>query len=151
MISEKPGKGRCLRRQGLSPCPWVLLHSPHHTCAQTAPFTRGCFVKNWAERTSPSSSLRLQHPASQPLTAFRDVDPGHSETPSPLSFYSTVSCLRQKLPPCSLEPSGQRLSLIHVYLAGVSQKAPDKFNSITQPPVLKVSWGKSKEIYIACL
>ena len=109
------------------------------------------FVKNWAERTSPSPSLRLQRPASLPLTAFRNVDPGHSQTPSPLSFYSTVSCLSRKLPPCSLEHSGQRLSLIHVYLAGVSQKAPNKFNSIAQPPVLKVSWGKSKAIYIARL
>ena len=69
------------------------------------------FVKNWEERTSPSPSLRLQHPASQPLTAFRNVDPGHRGTPSPLSFYSTTSCLSQKLPPCSLEPSGQRLSM----------------------------------------
>lgn len=154
MISERHEEGGSSRSRGahgpaLRSChtqPVTHVHKP------LDPLRESGFVENWPELTSPSPSPSQQ--PGRPLTTFQEWGPrsqgGNSAPlllvhcflfkpkvarPPQLVFWMEWNPKRSLGPglPCTWQESA------------LWARSPNKFNSITQPPVPEVSCGKSKD------
>ena len=146
-----------LGRQVLMPLPLgPVTFTPSHMCTNCSIYL-GIQALSRTGRSAPAPLPAWDIASGQPAShCLQERGPRTQwDTLSPILLFQCF-LFKPKVAPLQLvfwiawNPVGS-LCPRSMYLAGVSQKAPNKFNSTAQPPELKASWGKSKEIYIACL